>query len=133
MGNNRTETGFLILAGLVGLFVGGGLLFFPAIIQADNGIILTSASHFSETRAPGAAIFSAAIFTFISIFRKQWRSTALIILALFFLAYGFGRLLSLILDGFPATGLFYAMIGELIMGILAVAILIKMNVTTTMT
>ena len=124
---NKIVTGFLILAGLIGLFVGGGLLFFPAQLQADNGIILSSASHFSEARAPGAAIFSAAIFAFISVFRTNWRHTALIIMALFFLAYGFGRLFSLILDGMPASGLFYAMIGELVMGVLALIVLNKVK------
>ena len=49
-------------------------------------------------------------------------------MALFFLAYGFGRLLSLVLDGMPAPGLFYAMIGELVMGFLAVIVLAKMKV-----
>ena len=130
MNNNKIVTGFLILACLIGFFVGGGLLFFPAQLQADNGIILSSASHFSEARAPGAAIFSAAIFAFISIFRADWRRTALTIMALFFLAYGFGRLVSLVLDGMPAPGLFYAMIGELVMGVLAVIVLAKMKVTT---
>ena len=130
MNNDKIVKGFLILAGLIGLFVGGGLLFFPDQLQADNGIMLSSASHFSETRAPGSAIFSAAIFALISIFRVHWRRTALIIMALFFLAYGFGRLLSLALDGMPASGLFYAMIGELVMGILAVIILAKKKVAT---
>ncbi|MEL7121306.1 MAG: DUF4345 domain-containing protein [Bacteroidota bacterium] len=128
--NNKIESAFLILAGIIGLFVGGGLLFFPAQLQGDNGIILTSASHFSEARAPGAAMFSAAIFAFISVFRTNWRRTALIIMSLFFLSYGLGRLLSLILDGMPAQGLFYAIIVELIMGMLAIIVLVRMKVTT---
>lgn len=127
MSNLKIEASFLTIAGLIGLFVGGSLLFFPAQLQADNGIILSSASHFSEARAPGAAIFCTAILAFISVFRISWRQTALILMALFFLAYGFGRLLSLFLDGMPTQGLFYAMIGELIMGVFALIILSKMN------
>ena len=129
MNNNKIVMGFLILAGLTGLFVGGGLLFFPAQLQADNGIILPSASHFSEARAPGAAIFSAAVLAFISLFWAHWRYPVLILMALLFLAYGSGRLLSLVLDGMPAPGLFYAMIGELIMGVVAIILLIKMKAT----
>ena len=128
MNNNKMVTGFLISAGLIGLYVGGSLLFFPAQLQADNGIILSNASYFSEARAPGAAIFSATILSLISLFRVHWRRTALIIMALFFLSYGLGRLLSLALDGMPSQGLFYAMIGELIMGVFAIIMLVKMKV-----
>lgn len=127
MEKNKTVTVFLILAALIGLSIGGGLLFLPAQLQADNGIILSGASDFSETRAPGSAIFFAAIFSVISIFQVRLRRTALIIMSLFFLSYGLGRLLSLILDGMPAQGLFYAMIGELIMGAFAVILLIKIK------
>ncbi|WP_299557157.1 DUF4345 domain-containing protein [Seonamhaeicola sp.] len=127
MNNNKIVTAFLILAGLTGLFVGGGLLFFPAQLQADNGIILSCASHFSEARAPGAAILSASVFIFFSVFRTNWRKSAIGLAALFFLSYGTGRLLSLILDGKPADGLFYAMIGELIIGIIALIFLKKVK------
>ena len=126
---NKIVSVFLILAGIIGLYVGIGLVFYPAQLQADNGIILSSASHFSEARAPGASIFLAAIFALISVFRANWRRTALIIMAIFFLSYGFGRLLSLVLDGMPSSGLFYAMIGELVMGILAIIVLTRMKVT----
>ena len=128
--NTNIVTTFLIITGLIGLFVGGGLLLFPSQLQADNGIILSGASHFSETRAPGAAIFSAAILAFMSLYFVHWRRTALIIMTLFFLSYGLGRVLSLALDGMPSEGLFYAMIGELIMGVLALVILFKMEHTT---
>lgn len=127
--NKTFETGYLVIAGLIGISVGGGLLFFPAQLQADNGIVLSSASHFSEARAPGAAIFVAGIFPFISLFRTHWRRTALLVLSLFFLSYGLGRLLSLMIDGMPASGLFYAMIGELIMGAIAGLLLIKKDST----
>lgn len=125
MKNNTITLSFLIIAGLIGLYVGGSLLFFPAQLQADNGIVLSTASHFSEARAPGAAIFGASILAFISIFKTTLRKSALGLMTLFFTTYGLGRLLSVIIDGLPADGLYYAMYGELIMGILAGMLYLK--------
>ena len=130
MVNAKVVTVFLVFAGLVGLYVGGSLLFFPAELQAQSGIILgDNASHYSETRAPGAAIFSATIFILIGITRIEWRRFSLLLVALFFLSYGLGRLLSLVLDGMPAAGLFYAMIGELVVGAIGLMLLLKIRST----
>lgn len=126
MNNSRATTIFLVLSGIIGLYVGGSLTFFPAELQAQSNIILgENASHFSETRAPGAAILSASLVILIGAFKNTWKFFSLAITALFFLSYGLGRLLSLAIDGMPAEGLFYAMIGELIIGIIALIMLLK--------
>lgn len=126
--NNTLVVAFLVLAALIGLYVGIGLVFTPAEMQAQSQIILgDNASHFSETRAPGMAILSASLFAILAVFRLNLRKTALTIMALFFLSYGLGRLLSLALDGMPADGLFYAMIGELFMGVLAFVVLLRLK------
>lgn len=122
---------FLGIAALVGLYVGGSLLFFPAQLQADNGIVLSTASHFSEARAPGAAIFGASILALLSLFKGALKKPALGLMALFFTMYGLGRLLSVALDGIPAEGLYYAMYGELIMGAIAGFLLYKTPTSTT--
>lgn len=128
MNNSKIVTGFLVFAGLVGLYVGGSLVFFPAELQAQSDIIIgNNPSHFSETRAPGTAILSASLLIIIGIFRKSWRYISILLVALFFLSYGIGRLLSLILDGMPAQGLFHAMIGELLIGTIAFILLYKMK------
>ena len=125
MNNPKVVAGFLILAGFIGLYVGGGLVFFPAELQAQSNIIIgDNASHFSETRAPGTAILSTSILILTAVFRTNLRHLALVLTALFFLSYGFGRLLSLVVDGMPAQGLFYAMIGELVIGALAFMMLL---------
>lgn len=127
MNDSKVVTIFLVLAGLIGFYVGGSLLFFPAELQAQSDIIIANASHFSETRAPGAAIVSASTIILIGIFRSSWRPLSVLLIALFFLSYGGGRLLSLVLDGMPAAGLFYAMIGELIIGMIALFMVVKMK------
>ena len=131
MKDSKIVIGFLILAGLVGLYVGGGLLFFPAGMQEQNGIVIgDNASLFSETRAPGAAILGASLMMLLAVIRVNWRSIGLVIAALFFLSYGLGRLLSLVLDGRPGDPLFYAMFGELILGGIALILLYRSSKTT---
>lgn len=125
MNHSKVISVFLVLAGIIGLYVGINLVFFPVELQAQSNIVIRSASHFSETRAPGASILSASILILIGAFRKGWKSISLLITSLFFLSYGIGRLISLFLDGMPAVGLFYAMIGELFIGVIALILLYK--------
>ncbi|MBD0402149.1 DUF4345 domain-containing protein [Flammeovirga sp. EKP202] len=127
MKNSTIITVFLSLSAIVGLYVGGSLLFSPAALQAQSDIIIESPSHFSETRAPGAAIFFSTFFIILGIFKSNWRSNALFLSALLFNAYGLGRLLSYFLDGKPADGLVAAMIGELFFGVIALFLYIKIK------
>jgi len=125
MNHSKVISVFLVLAGIIGLYVGISLVFFPVELQAQSNIVIRNASHFSETRAPGASILSASILILIGAFRKGGKYTSLLITSLFFLSYGIGRLISLFLDGMPAVGLFYAMIGELFIGVIALILLYK--------
>jgi hypothetical protein len=123
MKNSKGTVAFLIIASIIGLYVGGSLAFWPAELQIQNNIVLDSASAFSEARAPGMAILSASVFILFGAFKPNLTKFSLILTALFFLSYGFGRLLSLGLDGRPADGLYYAMYGEIIVGLIALVIL----------
>lgn len=127
MNNSKIIKVLLVLAGIIGIYVGGSLLFFPAELQAQSNIIINKPSQFSEARAPGAAIFSASFIILLGVFREGWRYIALVIATMFFLSYGLGRMLSLILDGRPAQGLFIAMILELFVGLLTLLALIKVK------
>lgn len=130
MNTPKVVSVLLVLAGIIGVYVGGGLVFYPVELQAQSEIFISdNASQLSETRAPGAAILSASIIVLIGAFRTNWTYIALVLTALFFLSYGVGRLLSLVLDGMPAQGLLYAMIGEFLIGILALIALIKVKRT----
>lgn len=128
MNSSKRIIGFLMLASIIGFYVGVNLVFFPAEFQAESNIILgTNASHFSETRAPGVVILSTSLIILIGVLRTKWQYTSLLLSAIFYLSYGVGRLLSLVLDGMPAEILFYAMIGELVIGIIALILLRKMK------
>lgn len=95
MNDSKVIIGLLILSGLIGLYVGGGLLFFPADLQAQSNIIIgDNTSHFSETRAPGAAIFSASIIILVGIFLTSWRYFSVLLTVLFFFPTGLGGYLA---------------------------------------
>jgi hypothetical protein len=85
--------------------------------------VLENASAFSEARAPGMAILTASVFILLGAFKTSLMKLSLILSSLFFLSYGFGRLLSLAMDGMPSDGLFYAMFGELAAGAIALILL----------
>ncbi|WP_158021980.1 DUF4345 domain-containing protein [Flammeovirga pacifica] len=115
--NSKIISIYLFLASTIGLYVGFMLVFFPAEIQSQSDIIIgNNISHFNETRAPGAAILLASLIILIGMIKQSLRTFSIQIATLFYSAYGLGRLLSVLIDGFPADGLFYAMIGELLLG-----------------
>ena len=118
MKNSKAVKAFLMLSSIIGLYVGGGLLFFPVSFQAESQIVLgDNISLLSDTRAPGAAIFFSSILILLGVFRERWSYLSLLLSSLIYLSYGFGRMLSLMLDGFPAQGLFMAMLIELLLGL----------------
>ena len=111
---------------MIGIYVGGGLLFFPIQFQAQSHIVIgDNISQLSETRAPGAAVFFTSIVILLGVFWARWMETSLLLSALFFLSYGFGRMLSLLMDGMPDQALFGAMIIELFIGFLALILLMR--------
>lgn len=118
MKNSKAVKAFLMLSSIIGLYVGGGLLFFPVSFQAESQIVLgDNISLLSDTRAPGAAIFFSSILILLGVFRERWSYLSLLLSSLIYLSYGIGRMLSLVLDGFPAQGLFIAMFLELLLGL----------------
>ncbi|MHC4378333.1 MAG: DUF4345 domain-containing protein [Planctomycetota bacterium] len=91
---------YLILAGLAATWIGFALVSDPHAFHATNGIELSSAANaMSEVRAPGAALLAFG--------------------AVLYLGYGFGRVVSVALDGNPGEGLLGAMAIEFVLGALA--------------
>ena len=132
MKNSKAVKTFLMLSSAIGLYVGVGLLFFPVSFQAQSQIVLgDNISLLSDTRAPGAAIFFSSTLILQGVFRERWSYISLLLSSLIFLSYGIGRMLSLLLDGFPAQGLFVAMIIELLLGVWGLILLRKQKLPQT--
>lgn len=111
---------FLALFGVIGLAIGGSILFIPDQFQANANIIFpANPSLYSEVRAPGAFLTLIAGGILASVFIRDWRLYGLMGIAAVNLTYGLGRVVSVMLDGVPSTTILIAMGVELLAGMLA--------------
>ncbi len=107
----------LFIAGIVAIGVGAGILLFPVAFYATNDIALEGqASLLNEVRASGGAILALGVYVFAACFVPRLRVPAAAIAALVYLAYGGSRVLSVALDGVPATGLVLVTLLEFVIG-----------------
>lgn len=128
MATSRTTKVFLSLAGIIGVGIGGALLFAPAAFQAGVGIVIgDNINLLSEMRAPGGAILFAGVLIFWGAFNAQMAPVSLLISAYLHLSYGVGRVLSMMVDGMPHDTLVIATGYELVVGLLSLFLLLKLR------
>ena len=114
---------YLALAGLLLLSIGGAILLVPHAFHGNNGIELgTDPTFLSEVRAPGGLLAGSAILALASVFRPDLRALATQLLVLVYGSFGIARLASIVLDGMPADSIIGAMITELVVAAIGVAI-----------
>lgn len=117
---------YLILSGLLLAFIGSATLFIPVDIKANSGIdIAGQINVINDTRASGALFLGIAILLLSGTFMKRLRYTSSILAPLLFITLGFGRLLSILIDGMPVDGLFKATILEFVLGAIGLFLWIK--------
>ncbi len=118
---------YLLLAGLLLLGIGVGILVMPQAFFASNGITLAEdPSLLSEVRAPGGMLTACALVLLFAAFRPAREDVRLLALRLTVLVYGsFGlaRLLGMALDGIPASGVVAAAVIELVVAGLGLVLL----------
>lgn len=108
--------------------IGAAILFAPVAFEASAGISLgNDVNLLSEIRSPGGSLLAGGAMILIGAFVSRFRHTAVLLAALFYLSYGAGRLISLILDGVPHVSLLMAGGAELLIGGLSLAVLIKLR------
>lgn len=118
----------LVVAGITGIAIGGALLFDPIGFEASAGISLEGdINMLSEVRAPGGALLAGGILILSGAFISNFTHTSVLLASLFYLSYGFSRILGMIIDGIPATSLVTATVIEMIIGILSISILLNFN------
>lgn len=119
----RVHSTLLIVSGLAAAGVGASLLFAPVAFQASAGIqIALQPSLLSETRASGGALLGMGLLITTGAFERSWSATATLLSAVFYLAYGLSRVLSMVVDGVPAPSLVVAMALELVIGAACLAV-----------
>ena len=118
------QTAYLTLTGLLLLAIGGAILIAPRAFYASNDIALGhDPTLLSEIRAPGGLLWATAILALNSVARQHMRSFTTPLLVLVYGSFGLARLVSITQDGIPAQPIISAMILELSVAVIGVAIL----------
>jgi hypothetical protein len=118
------QTLVLGTAGLAALGIGLTITFAPHGFYAGYGIALEGdPSLLSELRAPGANLAMLGAIIFAGVLRPRMGLVSAALGAVVFLAFAFGRLVSLGLDGVPHGGLVAALVMELLIGGLCLLVL----------
>ncbi|MBC8268320.1 MAG: DUF4345 domain-containing protein [Rhodospirillaceae bacterium] len=117
---------FLIVSGLIGIAIGGALLFTPVEFQASSGISLADdVNLLSEIRAPGGALLAAGIIIVSGAFVQKITQTSILLSCLFYLSYGASRLVGVMVDGVPNNTVIAAMACEIIIGLISLFALLS--------
>ena len=127
MKNLRIERIVLVVFGTIGTVIGIALLFFPILFESSAGIELNNKiSLLSEIRAYGGVILTSGIVIVMGAFISKLTYSSLAFSSLLYLAIGFSRIISIILDGIPAEVLVSATIAELFIGFTSLFLLFRM-------
>jgi hypothetical protein len=131
MNGNRVLKANLLVSGTILLTVGCALLVAPAVMHAANGVDLgRDPSLLSEIRAPGGALVALGALVLAGVFLRRLRYAATLIAAAVFVAYGLSRLLSMTIDGIPASGIVVATGLEIALGALNIVLLARQQRST---
>lgn len=115
----------LMVAGAVSLAIGVSITFATGWFYASTGVSLPpDPSLLSELRAEGAVLQVVGAFLLLSVWRVGWRREALWVAALYFGAYGAARVYSVVVSGWPVSGIVAAMVAELAIALVAGAVLL---------
>lgn len=102
------------LAGITALGIGASILIASHAFYASYGIALGSdPSLLSELRAPGAGLAALGGVMLAGILRPALQHTAVVAALTVFLAFPAGRVLGLVADGMPSSGILTALVLEL--------------------
>ena len=116
----------LFFAGLIGVGIGGAILFAPIAFHATSGIIITDdASLLSEMRAAGGVLFACGFLVLLGSFMRSLTFTSLVLATVLYLSYGVSRLVSMAIDGMPSDSLVLVTGFELAVGVICALALAK--------
>jgi hypothetical protein len=112
--------------GMLALGIGAAIVIAPVSFYAIYGISLEDDPNLlSELRAPGANLAALGGLILVGVMRPSRFRFSAVLGATVFLAYAFGRLMSMALDGMPTSGLVQATAIEFVIGVLCLAALTR--------
>ncbi|MCR9136650.1 MAG: DUF4345 domain-containing protein [Alphaproteobacteria bacterium] len=115
---SKVHTFILVVAGLIAIVVGAGILFAPQAFHASAGIDLRDDVRLlNEMRAPGGAILVCGLFVIAGAFRARLAFPATMLAFVLYTAFGLSRLVGMAIDGLPGPALVQITILELAVGL----------------
>lgn len=110
----------LFVSGVIGMLVGGGMLFFPVDFHASAGVIVNGGINLNnEMRAAGGPLLVGGLIIAAGAFVKRLAFTSTIFAASLYLSYGVARVFSIVIDGVPSDALVKITGFELVIGALS--------------
>jgi len=126
MKNSKVLKGILILLGVLLTFMGFWRLIDPISFFEYSGLILSEdPGLLNEARGTGGAIVGFGLLILLGAFKKKLTYTSTIVAIVLFLGFGIARVISFAVDGNPGQALLKGIIGEFVLGLLALFALIK--------
>ncbi|UZN04617.1 DUF4345 family protein [Cellulomonas sp. S1-8] len=107
----------LVVTGAVALLVGAGVALVPAAVHAaSGGTAVPDVVAHSDLRGAGVLLAVVGVLLLVAGVRGRHVDAALRLGAAAYLAYAAGRVLGIVLDGHPGTGVLVAGAVELVLG-----------------
>ena len=123
----RVARQLLVVSGLVAVAIAGMILVAPVTFYASYGIDLGgNIALTNELRAPAGMLLAAGVLMLVGVFKSEMVRVSLATAAAVYLAYGLARVMSMVMDGLPNSGLVSAAGIELTIG--TVCLLALMNI-----
>ncbi len=109
------------ISGLTAVGIGGFIMVAPHAFYASYGITLgDDPSLLSELRAPTAGLLTLGVLMLTGIWRSAMAQVAVAATLIVFLAFPAGRLISLVIDGVPSSGIIGALVLEIAIAALCI-------------
>ncbi len=123
---SKSVKALLLLSGAIGAGIGAAILLIPVAFHATTGIELGgNISLLNEVRAPGGALLALGVLVMLGAFASRLTFTSLVVASLLYLSYGAARVLSMVVDGMPASELVLVAGLEIVIGLACVFALLK--------
>ncbi len=111
--------GVLGVSGFVAVGIASTILVAPEAFYGSYGIdVAGNATLVNELKAPAGMLLIAGLAMFAGVFRKRFMRVSLITAAAVYLSYGLSRVLSMVLDGMPDSGMVGAAGFEILIGVI---------------
>ena len=115
--------GALTVSGAILSLIGGALMFAPkAFLETSHVFIDRDPGLMSELTAPSGILITAGAHMMLAAIKLRFADLALVMGAIIYGSYAFGRLISMLLHGLPSQSLITATTIELAFAVVLVAL-----------